>query len=213
VTTTITPSTDGFAAALRRATSAEHERAAMSPYMAALVAGELDDGAYAGLVVQHRHIYRELEAAAETWRDHPVAGSFVDERLHRSEALSRDLHHLLGEADPVPSPATRAYVARLREVCHHDAAAFVAHHYTRYLGDLAGGQMIRRALERCFGDGPGLDFYRFDLGAPADYLAAYRSRLDDAAWSAAEQRALIDEAIVAYHHNQAVLADLDTTLA
>jgi heme oxygenase len=214
-TQTTTPSTDDFAARLRRATSAEHERAAMSPYMAALVGGELGRDDYARLVVQHHHVYAELESAAEAMRHHPVAGAFVDDRLKRRAALAEDLQFLLGpdwrgRADA--SPATEAYVARMRDVCHTHPARFVAHHYTRYLGDLAGGQFVRRSLEATFGDGSGIAFYRFEGLDPKAYLAHYRTLLASASWSEDEEADLVDEALVAYRHNRELLADLDAAV-
>jgi heme oxygenase len=211
-TQTTTPSTDDFAARLRHATSAEHERAAMSPYMAALVGGELGHDDYARLVVQHHHVYAELESAAEAMRDHPVAGAFVDDRLSRRAAIAEDLQFLLGpgwRGQAAASPATEAYVTRMRRVCHTHPARFVAHHYTRYLGDLAGGQSVRRSLQGTFGDGPGIAFYRFEGLDPKAYLAYYRTLLATARWSEAEEAELIDEALIAYHHNRELLADLD----
>ena len=43
------------------------------------------------------------------------------------------------------------------------AGGFVAHHYTRYLGDLSGGQAIGRLMKRHFGfETNGILFYLFD---------------------------------------------------
>ena len=56
------------------------------------------------------------------------------------------------DGDPhasTPPPPT-AYRARLLEQAAEWAALLVAHHYTRYLGDLSGGQAIGRILDRTF---------------------------------------------------------------
>jgi heme oxygenase (biliverdin-producing, ferredoxin) len=209
---TSTPST--FSESLRAATWAAHQQAQGSPFAAALVSGALELDAYAALVDQHWHVYRVLEEAAAAMASHPVAGPFVAEELARVPSLEADLRALRGEgwlAASEPLPATRAYCDRLREACVDWAGGFVAHHYTRYLGDLSGGQFIGRAIERRFGfdGGPGASFYRFDrIERPDEFKAAYRTRLDALPWDRAEQRRVIDEIGVAYRHNAALLDDL-----
>jgi len=53
------------------------------------------------------------------------------------------------DVDAAPSPATAAYVARLREAALADAAPggpplLLAHVYVRYFADLFGGSMLGR---------------------------------------------------------------------
>jgi len=199
---------------LREATRPEHERAQQSAFLRDLVAGRLPVAAYAALATQHYLIYATLEQAAEVMRDDPVAGRFVDDDLARVPALETDLRALLGEdwADQVrPGDATARYVARLREVCFTWPAGFIAHHYTRYLGDLSGGRAIGAAVRRVygFGDGPGARFYRFDTSG-ARVKDAYRARLDALAWDRTERERFVAEVITAYRLNTAVLADLET---
>jgi heme oxygenase len=100
-------------------------------------------------------------------------------------------------------------VARLREAAT-DGPVFVAHHYTRYLGDLAGGQVVGKVLERAYGvTGPGALFYDFSpLGSPSAFRVRYRALLDGAAWDDIEQRRVMDEAVRAFELNIAVLDGL-----
>jgi heme oxygenase len=208
--TTATP----FSAAIRQATWEAHGGAEQAPWLAALVAGEVSREGYADLVAQHRFAYRALEAAAEAMADDPVAGPFVDPALTRGPALERDLEALLGSDWPdrvAPSAATAAYVARIEEVCHRWPGGFVAHHYTRYLGDLSGGQLLRGTIESVYGIDAtcGTAFYDFPLlGDLAEYKAAYRARLDAAPWDEAERARIIEEVLVGYRHNTAVLEQL-----
>ncbi|MBE9373733.1 biliverdin-producing heme oxygenase [Saccharopolyspora sp. HNM0983] len=203
-----------FSAALREATWAEHERAESAGFMRGLLAGDLPSGAYADLTAQHYFAYRVLEQAAESMRGDPVAGPFVFDELTRLPALERDLHHLLGDdwADRIrPNTATQRYCARLQEVCFTWPGGFIAHSYTRYLGDLSGGQAIRGTVERTFGltDGVGAEFYRFPgIPRPREFKDDYRGRLDGAPWSPDEQGRVIDEVLEAYRHNTDVLVEL-----
>jgi heme oxygenase len=209
------PSGEPFTARIRSATWPHHERAAASRFMGELVAGRLDRAAYADLVAQHWFVYRVLEEAAATHRSDPVAGRFVVDGLERVGALEADLLTLVGPRwarEVTASDATIEYCDRMRAVCFDWPGGFVAHHYTRYLGDLSGGQIIRRALERAYerrGEA-GIAFYVFDdLGDLDAFKQQYRANLDAAPWDAAEQTRVIDEMLVAYDHNERVLAELD----
>ncbi|MDG4830882.1 biliverdin-producing heme oxygenase [Solwaraspora sp. WMMD1047] len=207
-----------FSTRLREATWSDHRAAEAPPVLTALVGGELDRAGYARLAAQHYFIYRALEECAGPMRDDPVAGGFVDERLTRLPSLVADLEFLVGadwDGRISPGAATRAYVARIREVCDAGPVGFVAHHYTRYLGDLSGGLFIGRGITRAYGltDGRGVAFYRFEaIGDPRAYKAAYRRRLDDLRLSEPQRAALIEEVVVAYRHNTAVLAELGSEL-
>ncbi|MEU5909301.1 biliverdin-producing heme oxygenase [Micromonospora sp. NPDC047527] len=206
--------TTPFSARVRAATAGAHETAESQRYVSALLAGELDLAGYADLVVQHHAIYAALEAAGDRLHDDPLAGPFVDAALIRLPALEADLAHLVGPdwADrTVRTPATVAYVERIREVCADSPERFIAHHYTRYLGDLSGGLHIGRSVARHYGldDGAGVAFYRFDdIPRPKVYKDAYRARLDALPLDEATANALLEEVLVAYQYNTDVFAAL-----
>ncbi|WP_194900081.1 heme oxygenase (biliverdin-producing) [Catenulispora pinisilvae] len=207
--------TGGFAALLRTASAAEHEKAEASPFVGDLLGGRLGVEAYSGLAGQLWFVYRELERAAGDLAGHPVVGAFVDPALFRTAALEQDLRHLHGPAwreRLVPLAATEAYVARVRGVARDWPAGYVAHHYTRYLGDLSGGQVIRDAAEKSWGfqrKGDGVRFYVFDeIGNVAAYKRAYRAKLDAMAADEVEQRRIAQECKRAFRLNSALFQDL-----
>ena len=158
---------------------------------------------------------------AATWDEHQATESagyvttLVAGGLTRLPALGADLAFLVGPEWPdriAPSPATAAYCERLREVCFDWPAGFIAHHYTRYLGDLSGGQSIRRAVVRRYGfrGGQGVAFYDFrGLGPPGAFKRGYRATLDALPYPAAELNRLVGEVRLAYRLNAAVFADLE----
>jgi len=204
-----------FSAALKAATWSDHEAAESSPFMDALLGGDVTPEGYAALLAQQLYAYRIIEDAAATMADDPVAGRFVFDELTRVPALEADLAAILGDGwreRISPSAATEAYCERLSEVCTTWAGGFVAHHYTRYMGDLSGGQFIGRVVRRALGidEHRGAAFYHFehipDLKAFKD---EYRDRLDAAPWDAQERERIIEEIRLAYRHNTAVLASLE----
>jgi heme oxygenase (biliverdin-producing, ferredoxin) len=202
-----------LSARLKSATREEHERTESSPFVVALMDGRLDLRAYAALLGQSYLFYVVLEQAGDAWRDDPVVGRFVSDALVRAGALEADLVTLSGSdwRDAVtPLPATQSYVDRLREVCFDSPTAFVAHHYTRYLGDLSGGQIIRRKLRSIYGlTEDGVRFYVFEgVPKPKPFKDEYRRLLDDAPWNSGEQANLLAEANEAFRLNRAVFTDL-----
>jgi heme oxygenase len=103
------------------------------------------------------------------------------------------------------------YVDRIDEIAaDHWAGGFVAHHYTRYLGDLSGGQAIRRIMQRHFGfETNGVGFYLFDqIASPKAFKDTYREQLDAVDWDAAERERVIDEVLAAYRLNTELFDDL-----
>jgi heme oxygenase len=208
-----------FSEVVRSATSADHERAAVSSFMTALFQRELPRAAYVEMVAQHYFAYVVLEDAADAVAGDATAGPFVDEALRRVPSLRADMSALVGAdwADRFrPSEATRAYCDRMAEVCTDAPERLVAHHYTRYMGDLSGGQMIGQIAREAYGlsDGAGAAFYRFDqIAEPSAYKDRYRRRLDEAQWSDHERAALLEEVRVAYRLNTEVFDELDRQLA
>lgn len=207
-----------FSEVIRTATFSDHETAAMSGFMTALFQGELPIEAYTSMVAQHWYAYRVLEAAGDRLDEHPVAGTFVMESLRRLPGLEADLAHLLGPSWSeaiTPSAATQLYCDRMEAVCVAEPEKFVAHHYTRYMGDLSGGQMIGRIARRTYGlePGAGAAFYEFDdIEDLTAFKDDYRLLLDVAAWSPEERDSLLAEVVVAYQLNTDVFTDLDREL-
>jgi heme oxygenase len=203
-----------FSESLRAASWETHEAATGAPAMRRLLAGELERGAYTDLVAQHRHAYAVLEQAATAMAADAVAGPFAVPELRRLSALDADLEWLAGpdwaERFP-PSRATVEYCRRLEEVCFTWPGGFVAHHYTRYLGDLSGGQYIGRVAERVYSlpRPDGVRFYVFDrIPDLKAFKVSYRERLDAAPWSPAERELVIGEILLAYRLNTAILDHL-----
>lgn len=173
---------------------------------------------YIALVTQHYFIYEALEGVGERMRQDPTAASFISDKLTRLPALEADLAFLIGPEwrDAIaPLPSTLRYVERIREVGATWVGGFVAHHYTRYLGDLSGGIFIGRIMQRRFGfETNGIGFYLFDdIADPRAFKDVYREQLNAAPWDEAERERVIDEVLLAYQFNTELFQDLDRARA
>ena len=92
----------------------------------------------------------------------------------------------------------------------------VAHAYTRYLGDLSGGPILRRITARAFGlvGDAGLAFYAFpEIADLPSFKLDYRSRLDELPVDEALTEELIAEACRAFELNGAIFKELSGSAA
>ncbi|WP_411105849.1 heme oxygenase (biliverdin-producing) [Streptomyces sp. cmx-4-9] len=206
---------DAFSTAIRLASHEQHTEAETSTFMGDLLGGRLGVDAYTRYTEQLWFVYRALEDAAADLADDPVAGPFIRPELMRVAAIERDLEHLRGphwRESVAALPATAAYAARVAECAARWPGGYVAHHYTRYLGDLSGGQIIRDKAERTWGfarKGDGVRFYVFaGIANPAAFKRTYRGLLDAIAADDLEKQRIIDECKRAFDFNGAVFREL-----
>ncbi|MEV5876688.1 biliverdin-producing heme oxygenase [Streptomyces sp. NPDC052101] len=204
-----------FSTLIRTASHEQHTEAETSTFMSDLLGGRLGVAAYARYTEQLWFVYEALESGAGRLAADPVAGPFIRPELFRLTALERDLAHLRGprwRAGLSALPATRAYADRVRGCAEHWPGGYVAHHYTRYLGDLSGGQIIRDRAEKTWGfakKGDGVRFYVFEgVPNPAAFKRSYRELLDAADVDDLEKQRVVAECKRAFSLNTAVFRAL-----
>ncbi|MFC7495081.1 MULTISPECIES: heme oxygenase (biliverdin-producing) [unclassified Nocardioides] len=201
--------------AMREGSAAEHQAAEDSTFMSELLAGRVSEHGYADYLLRLRGVYATMEEQVRTHRDDPAVAAVHDTALERLDAIDADLDHWAPERPrTVDSPAADAYRQRLAAAAAEWPALLVAHHYTRYLGDLSGGQAIGRILDRTFElDGSGIAFYDFpDIAKPKVYKDGYRARLDGLGMDAAQQSLIVAEVKHAFRLNQDLFAELGENL-
>ncbi len=201
-----------LSAVMRAASQKEHDVAEQSPFFSELLGGGLGKAAYAAYLVRLRTVYAALEKAVRGRRHDPLVSAVYDPGLERLSAIDADLLWWSGGVpETVNSPAAESYRRRLESI--DDGAALLAHHYTRYLGDLSGGQLISRTLDRVFHlGGAGLALYKFPM-QPRRYKDSYRNRLDALNPQTEQVDVLLSEVRLAFRLNQALLDELGATYA
>ncbi len=206
-----------FSTQLRHATRTVHTRAEKTTFIRGFLRGTANPVAYTRLLAALHPVYQAMEeevrrlAATE-----PVLARFNFPELYRTAALERDLTFLAGPdwaKTTAPMAASQAYVKRIRLVAAAEPLRLVGHLYTRYLGDLSGGQILARIAERSLGlaHGGGLAFYDFDDVADIPAMKTlFRGCLDElGALPTAATSSVVDEANAAFKFNIAIFEQLE----
>lgn len=111
-----------------------------------------------------------------------------------------------------PSAATKAYVARIEKVAETQPWLLIGHQYSRYLGDLFGGQMMGGMAQRSLdleGD-KGTSFYQFDdIPSTKDYITDWYERLNRLELTDEQREAIVDEANYVFALNIAIFDELE----
>ena len=202
-----------FSQALRERTSAAASSTDVGcGFMTDLMTGRGTRDDYVQMLAQHHVVYEALEAAAERWAGDAVAEPFLSPALTRLPTIQADLAFLLGDdwrERIEPLPVTARYVRRI-ETASQWVGGFIAHHYTRYLGDLSGCQIIRTLMQRQFGfETNGVGFFLFaEIARPKEFKGTYRQQLDAVDWTADERERVIDEVVVAYRFSTELFVEL-----
>jgi heme oxygenase len=205
-----------LSALMREGSRVQHTAAESSSFMEELLAGRVNKQGYADYLLRLRKVYVALESVGrDLAATDPIAAAVHDVSLERLAAIDADLEVWAPGIDgnAVESAAADAYVARI-EAARAWGGLYAAHHYTRYLGDLSGGQAIGRILDRFFElDGDGVAFYEFaEIPKPKPYKDGYRARLDALDLDPAQKLRVVGEVQVAFGLNQALFEELGARL-
>ena len=208
-------SVDNFAIQLKEGTKKSHSAAENTTFVKSFLRGVVNKESYRALVNDLYFVYCALEEEVSNLKDHPVIGNLQLSDLERKDALEMDLRYYYG---PIwrslikPSEACERYVNRIHEVAKNEPELLVGHHYTRYLGDLSGGQILKGIAQKALelGDGQGLKFYDFEkIDDTKAYKAGYRGILNDLPIDQHQADAIIVEANYAFRLNMYMFDTLE----
>ena len=204
-----------FSKELKIGTKKSHSAAENTSFVASFLRGVVSKESYKKLVSDLYFVYSAMEEEVEKLKDHPIIGQLQLSDLNRVNALEQDLRFYYGpiwRSLVTPSEACNQYVNRIREVAKNEPELLVGHHYTRYLGDLSGGQILKGIAEKALelGDGQGLKFYDFEkIEDTKAYKAGYRGILDGLPITEHQANAIIVEANYAFRLNMYMFDTLE----
>ncbi|XP_033830454.2 heme oxygenase-like [Periophthalmus magnuspinnatus] len=205
---------------IKTATKESHVRAENTELMLSFQRGQVTLPQFKLLLCSLHEIYTALEEEMDRNRDHPaVAPIYFPQELSRLESIEKDLAFFYGPEwrEQIRTPAaTKRYAHRLRQIGRENPELLVAHAYTRYLGDLSGGQVLGRIAQKSMGlkGSEGLSFFAFPgVSSPNLFKQLYRSRMNSIELAQEERESVLQEAATAFELNIQVFDGLQSMLS
>lgn len=209
--------TSNLATKLREGTKKAHTMAENVGFVKCFLKGVVEKTSYRKLVANLYFVYSAMEEEMEKHREHPILSKIYFPELNRKSSLERDLNYYFGNnwrEQVAPSPAGEAYVQRIREVSANAPELLISHSYTRYLGDLSGGQILKNIAQRAMNlDSVGTAFYEFEeISDEKQFKVIYRQALDELPVDEATAERIVEEANDAFGMNMKLFQELEGNL-
>ena len=210
--------TSKLATQLREGTSKSHTMAENVNFIKSFLGGVIDKGSYTEMLSKLYFVYEAIENAMEKNKDHEYIKPIYFPELNRTDSLKEDLIFHYGEdwlENVTLSKATLDYVNRINAISKEKPEFLVAHAYTRYLGDLSGGQILKKIAQRSMGleGSKGLAFYEFkEVSDEAQFKLNYKAALDSLPIKENEASQIIAEANTAFTLNMNIFSELEFNL-
>ena len=207
-----------LATKLRVGTKKSHTMAENVGFVKCFLKGVVEKNSYRNLVGNLYFVYSAMEEEMERHRQHPLLSKIYFQELNRKKSLEQDLSYYYGtnwREQVSASPAAEEYVSRIREVSANSPELLIAHSYTRYLGDLSGGQILKGIAQRGMNlsEGQGTAFYEFnDIPDEKEFKTTYRQAMNDLPIDDATADKIVDEANAAFAMNMKMFQELNGNL-
>ena len=204
-----------LATALKEGTKKSHTAAENTKFVSSFLRGVLDPEEYRKLLTNFYYVYDVMEFHIKNSDDPRVKAIYYPE-LERKKYIEEDLEYYYGPEwrdMQEPSEAAATYFYRIHEVAEQDPYLLIAHHYTRYIGDLSGGQILRNIAEKALKPpkGAGLMFYEFPrVPDPKAFKTEYRAVLDELPLDESQKNAMIAEANYAFRLNMYLFDEIQS---
>jgi heme oxygenase len=211
--------TNNLATQLREGTSKSHSMAENVSFVKSFLGGVIDKESYRKLVSNLYFVYSAMEEEMEKNKENIYIKPIYFTELNRRKNLELDLEHYYGpnwKSLIRISEATASYVERIKSISMERPELLVAHAYTRYLGDLSGGQLLKKIAQRAMNlsDGKGLAFYEFDAVADEqEFKQNYKKALDSLPLDSNLAENIVAEANVSFTMNMKMFQELETSFA
>ncbi len=206
-----------LATMLKEGTRKSHTMAENMGFIKCFLKGVVEKNSYRKLAANFYFIYGAMEEEMEKLKDHPVVGKIYFPELNREESLAKDLQFYYGnnwKNEIKLTPQAKAYVERIRYIAKNSPELFAAHSYTRYLGDLSGGQILKNIAQKAMNlDEDGTAFYVFEtISDEKEFKTMYRQTLNDLPVDQETADKIVDEANDAFGMNMKLFQELEGNL-
>lgn len=203
---------------LRCGTQQAHTAVENMGFMKCFVQGVVDRDCFAKLLGNLYYVYSELEAALEHHKNHSLIRPVYFLELNRKANLETDLEFYYGrdwKAKITQLKAVQTYIARIREVSATKPELLIGHAYTRYMGDLSGGQMLQKVAQTVLNLSgyEGTSFYNFEqIPDKKAFKDKYRQALDSLPLDESTADTIVAEANDAFRFNMLVAKELEESI-
>lgn len=203
----------GLALQLDEGTRKSHSIAENTAFVTGFFKGLANREIFSKLVCSLYHVYATMENVLDQSTDINVKPLDFPE-LRRKQSLEKDMQFYFG-ADwraVKPSPATTRYCDHIKATAVRAPYLMVAHQYTRYLGDLFGGQMMGGMATKSLGlsDGQGIAFYRFDsIKDNKAFIEQWYAELNKLDLTEAQKDEIVEEGNVVFRYNIDIFEELE----
>jgi Heme oxygenase len=207
-----------LATKLREGTKKAHTMAENVGFIKCFLKGVVEKTSYRKLVSNLYFVYSAMEEEMERHQAHPILSKIYFQELNRKKSLEQDLAYYYGpnwREQVAPSSATKDYVQHIREVSASAPELLIAHSYTRYIGDLSGGQILKNIAQRGMNlsEGQGTAFYEFnEIPDEKAFKANYRNALNELPIDEATADRIVDEANATFGMNMKLFQELEGNL-
>ena len=152
---------------LKELTWEHHKRAERQDFVKVLMSGEIDPRLYATFLYNQHPMYNLLEVLA---MNHGLMNDIGEVR--RAPTILEYYNELWEDKENTPEllPVTKEYMDHLMSI-KDEPNKLMAHIYVRHMGELSGGQMIKRKIP---GEGR---FYQFENAN--ELKEKIRAKIDD----------------------------------
>ncbi|WP_204105085.1 MULTISPECIES: heme oxygenase (biliverdin-producing) [Spirulina sp. CCY15215] len=207
-----------LATMLREGTKKAHTMAENMGFIKCFLKGVVEKTSYRKLTANLYFVYSAMEEEMERHKNHVVLSHLYFPELNRKHSLEQDLLFYYGpnwRNEVKLSASGQAYVDRIREICNTRPELLLAHLYTRYMGDLSGGQILKKIAQRGMNlsEGEGTHFYEFpEIADEKAFKDNYRQAMNELPIDQATAEDIVEEANASFKANMKMFGELEGNL-
>lgn len=209
---------NNLAQQLREGTTKSHSMAENVSFVKSFLGGVVNKKSYRKLVGNLYFIYDAIEEQIEVNKNNVAVSAIYFPELYRKNSLVNDLTYYYGNdwlTKIEPSVSTQLYIDRIRKIGYSSPELLIAHSYTRYIGDLSGGQILKKIAKNAMQlpDNLGTSFYDFQLiDDEKEFKELYKQSLNNIPLTNNQIDQIIAEANIAFTLNMKIFQELNSNL-
>lgn len=202
---------------IREGTKKSHTMAENTGFITCFLKGVVEKKSYIRLLSDLYYIYTAMEESFEKHKSNDILRFIYYPELFRKKSIEKDLEYYLGNnwsSNLTQTNSCKEYCERIKKVSDNNPYLLIAHHYTRYIGDLSGGQMLKNIAQTALKvDDIGMNFYLFNnIPNEKIFKSEYRMMLDSLPFDQSEIDCIIEEANYAFKLNMKVFNEIEGNL-